>query len=242
MSITELSLVGLSFFTSLISAVAGAGGGSLLLAVMASLLPTAAIIPVHGMVQMGSNAGRASLAWRHIQWSVVVAFVPFSLVGAWLAGQVLVQLSLAWLELSIGGFLLLIQWSPKIPAVGNRRWGLPLSGVITGFVSLFVGASGPLVASLFRTVIAHRMSLVATFAVAMTVQHLPKFFAFNALGFSLAEWWPLIIAMITAGLVGTWVGLKLLGRMPAARFAWVFRWVITLLAIKLIVDGLLHLS
>jgi hypothetical protein len=37
----------------------GIGGGAALLAVMASLVPPAALIPVHGVVQVGSNLGRA---------------------------------------------------------------------------------------------------------------------------------------------------------------------------------------
>lgn len=51
-------LLASSTITSMITASLGAGGGVLLLVLMASWMPPAAIIPVHGMIQLGSNVGR----------------------------------------------------------------------------------------------------------------------------------------------------------------------------------------
>ena len=51
-------LMGISFLTSLITAAFGIGGGVVMIAVLASILPPAALIPVHAVVQVGSNAGR----------------------------------------------------------------------------------------------------------------------------------------------------------------------------------------
>ncbi len=65
-----------SAVTSMITATLGAGGGVLLLVLMASWLPPAAIIPVHGMIQLGSNSGRAILTRHHIDWKVIAAFAP----------------------------------------------------------------------------------------------------------------------------------------------------------------------
>ena len=52
---TDILLIATSFIGSLISAALGIGGGTLMLAVIAQTLPVAAIIPVHGVVQFGSN-------------------------------------------------------------------------------------------------------------------------------------------------------------------------------------------
>ena len=53
-----LLLVATSFVTSALTAGLGIGGGVALLAVMAYGMPVAALIPVHGVVQIGSNLGR----------------------------------------------------------------------------------------------------------------------------------------------------------------------------------------
>ena len=52
--------------TSLMTATLGIGGGVLLLVIMAQLVPIAALIPVHGLVQLGSNANRAIMTRQHI--------------------------------------------------------------------------------------------------------------------------------------------------------------------------------
>ena len=59
-------------FTSFISAAFGAGGGLMLLVVMASFMPMAVVVPVHGLVQLGSNANRLLLSFKHIDKSMFV--------------------------------------------------------------------------------------------------------------------------------------------------------------------------
>ena len=54
-----LLLVVASFFTSALTAAFGVGGGVAMLALMGLFVPVAALIPVHGTVQLGSNTGRA---------------------------------------------------------------------------------------------------------------------------------------------------------------------------------------
>lgn len=72
-------LIVLAGFTSFLTAAMGAGGGLLLLVVMASFLPMAIVIPVHGLVQLGSNANRMLLTYRHVDSSMLLFFVA----GGW---------------------------------------------------------------------------------------------------------------------------------------------------------------
>ena len=46
----SLLLILLAAFTSFVSAAFGAGGGLMLLVVMASVMPMAVVVPVHGLV------------------------------------------------------------------------------------------------------------------------------------------------------------------------------------------------
>lgn len=227
-------LVGLSFLTSLLSAVAGAGGGAVLIAALASVLPAHAIIPVHGFVQMGSNVGRSALTWRHIDWPTVIWFVPFGLIGTLLGSLILLQLPQHWLQLSIAGFLLFLTWGPQLPKLILGRVGLALGAALCGFISLFVGASGPVVASFVKARFDHRHTVVATFAAIMTMQHAPKAFVFGAQGFVFEQWWLLIMCMIAAGFLGTYMGVRWLKRMTNRHFDQLFKWVITLLALRLL--------
>ncbi|WP_404400426.1 sulfite exporter TauE/SafE family protein [Idiomarina seosinensis] len=227
-------LIALSALTSLLSAVAGAGGGAVLIAVLALVLPAAAVIPVHGLVQMGSNVGRSALARQHIDWATVAWFVPFGLLGTFLGSLLLVQLPPQILQLCIAVFLLYLSWGPALPRVVLGRSGLAMGGLITGFISLFVGASGPVVAAFIKARFANRMTTVATFAATMSMQHAPKALVFGLAGFAFQDWLLLIGAMTGAGLLGTYVGLHWLKRISNQRFNQAFKWIITLLAVRLL--------
>ena len=75
-------LTGASFISSFITAAVGIGGGGLLLAIMAVLVPTSALIPVHGLVQFGSNAGRVLVFLRSVAWAAVVASARMAMASA----------------------------------------------------------------------------------------------------------------------------------------------------------------
>ncbi|ASG64885.1 permease [Idiomarina piscisalsi] len=227
-------LVLLSASTSLLSAVAGAGGGAVLIGVIALVLPGSAVIPVHGLVQMGSNVGRAALSWPHIHWPTVAWFVPFGLLGTFLGSLLLVQLPTEILQITIGLFLLWLTWGPKLPQSLSGRAGLVGGGLLTGFLALFVGASGPLVAAFVKARFSERMQTVATFATVMTFQHGPKAIVFGMAGFVFKDWLPLIGAMIAAGFAGTWIGLHWLKKITNQHFDQLFRMIITLLALRLL--------
>ncbi|RFA25315.1 permease [Alkalilimnicola ehrlichii] len=230
-----LGLIVTAGITSMITATLGVGGGVLLLAVLASALPPAAIIPVHGMVQLGSNIGRAVLLWRHINLQVLLFFAPGVLLGAWLASLVLIQISLSLLQLIIAGFILLLCWGPQLPKRGLGRTGTLAASTLTTFASMFVGATGPLVAAFVKQQQGgERFGTVATFAAAMTLQHAPKAVVYGAAGFAFREWLGLILLMIASGALGTWAGVRLLGRLNDRRFGQVFNLVLTLLALRLI--------
>ena len=63
-----------SFFTSLMTAAFGLGGGIALLAIMGILLPPSAIVPVHGVAQLGANASRFLMLRGHTQWTIIQWF------------------------------------------------------------------------------------------------------------------------------------------------------------------------
>ena len=86
--IDAVLLVIASLATSFLTAAFGIGGGFTLIALMALLLPPAALIPIHGIVQLGSNAGRAAIMAKDVLWRPVRPFVVGTIIGAALGGMV----------------------------------------------------------------------------------------------------------------------------------------------------------
>ena len=227
-------LIVLAGLTSFITAAFGAGGGLLLLVVMASIMPMSAVIPVHGLVQLGSNANRMLLTLKHIDLRMLIYFSVGGIVGALSASLLVTQLPLELMKLVVGIFVLYILWATTPAIRETSRLGRVIVGAITSFLSNFVGASGPMVGSYMYLNGYEKLRFTATFSSSMTFQHCLKAFVYSAIGFSFWQWLPLIIAMIASGAIGTWFGIKLLNKLPAEKFKLVFRIILTLLCVQLV--------
>ncbi|MFT5445464.1 MAG: putative membrane protein YfcA [Gammaproteobacteria bacterium] len=234
-------LVLLSFFTTFFAAVAGLGGGLIMIAVLASVLPAAAVIPVHGIIQVGANGGRTFVFRSFVNWPVVAWFSSGAVLGAWLGGSLLVALPTGILQLVIGLFVLFSVWGPKFNAqrIANPAF-LPV-GIGVTFLTMFVGATAPFVAAFISPDRFGREPTVATHAACMTVQHSCKVFVFGLLGFSYAPWLVLLSAMIVIGLLGSMVGRSVLMKLSQKTFKLIFNTVLTVVALRLLWSALVAL-
>lgn len=228
-----------SFFTSALTGAFGLGGGLALLAVMSTVFPSAAVIPVHGLAQLGSNASRFVLQRANVVWPIVLWFSAGSLIGTIAGGRVYFALPEAILKAGVGLFVLYTVWGPRPKGAPPGARAFFLTGAGAGFLSMFFGATGPITAAMLSQARLGKLETVATHAGSMVTQHLMKSLAFGALGFAFAAWAPLVAAIIAAGFGGTWFGVSMLKRMPEESFKSGFRLVLTFFGFYLVVDALL---
>lgn len=234
-----ISLIALSFVTSLMTAALGLGGGILMVAAMASVVPPAALIPVHGLVQLGSNSGRAVLFHRFIRWSIVIWFLLGAAVGVTIGAQVAVRLPREVLLVVVGGFVLVTTWMPSLGRYRVPDRGFVAIGAVTAFITMFAGATGPFLAPFLSPErLGDRHATIGTFAACMTLKHGLKVTAFAAVGFAYLPWLPLVGLMVVSGFLGTVVGRQIVNRMPEARFRTAFKVLLTALALRLLYEGL----
>ncbi|SFI47284.1 sulfite exporter TauE/SafE family protein [Albimonas pacifica] len=223
-----------SFCTSFVTAAFGIGGGMAMLAILASLLPPAALIPVHGLVQFASNAGRAALLRGHVQRGPLLPFLAGSALGAALGGLVAVELPPAAVEIAIGIFVL---WSALASPPRVMRAGAGPAGFVSTLLTMFFGATGPFVAAYVKTLALGRMEHVATHATMMTAQHLLKVIAFGFLGFAFGPWLLPVALMAATGFLGTLAGKRALLRIDDRLFKRALAAILCLLAARLIWSG-----
>ena len=230
----EFTLVPIAFFTSVLAGVMGMGGGVLLIAAMPGLLPVQAIFPVHALTQLASNLSRAGFGWRFIQWDMLPALAVGASLGAFGGAEVYSSLNLDWLPLLVGLLILLLTWVPlpQVPGAGN--WSLLALGFYQTGVGMVAGATGPLGAAVLQRRNSQRDWLVVNTAVYMGLSHIVRVTAFVALGFSFAPWWSLVAALVLAVTAGSWVGTRLRGLVPQFNFQRWFKWLVTLLALRMI--------
>lgn len=227
-------LCAISFLGSFLTASLGIGGGVLVLATMAQILPPAVLIPIHGVVQLGSNVGRALLMRQHILHRIIPAFLAGTLLGAALGAKLVISLPPALLQAVLALFVLYTTWAPRFKASSPRKRTFFTVGFGATLATMFVGATGPLVAPFVSAACPDRQQVVATHATLMTIQHGLKIIAFGTLGFAFAPYAPLLGGLIVFGFFGTWCGKKLLVRLPEKYFRLGLKIVLTLLAGRLL--------
>ena len=231
---TATLLIVISFFTSALTAAFGIGGGVAMLGALAGSVPTNVIIAVHGVVQLGSNLGRAFLQRAHANWGMIGKFLIGAIAGVALGAALFVNLPEKILLGVLGVFILIMVWVPKPKIPGMDKSGLLLGGAISSVLTMFVGATGPFIQAILLPFGLDRKTQVATHAVMMTAQHALKVVAFGFIGVALVPWLPLMASMIVAGFIGTVMGTKLLEKMPERLFQIILKVLLTLIALDLL--------
>jgi uncharacterized membrane protein YfcA len=234
-------LVMASLVTSFITAAFGIGGGVVLLVFLALVLPPVALIPVHGIVQLGSNAGRACIMLKEVMWRPILPFVVGAMIGAGLGGMVVVQLPPWVVQLALGVFIIWAVFA-KLPPIQQRY--VLLGGVVSSFLTMFFGATGNFIAAMVKSMNLDPVPHVATHSLMMTFQHLVKVLIFGLIGFQFGPYMILIFCMVISGFIGTVIGSRFLTKAGGRYFKPVLNTILFLAATRLIwagVEGFLAL-
>ncbi|RXK00189.1 hypothetical protein CRU98_03260 [Arcobacter sp. CECT 8986] len=233
---TELLLGLITFFTSTIAGVVGLGGGMILIAILPSFLPVNALIPVHGLTQMSSNFSRAVFGYKDVQFEVIPKFILGSLVGIALISSIIYYISLEYVPLFIGVYILLSLWSKKFNEKIKRFESYFLIGFFQTGLSLVVGATGPLTMTLLYKDFDDKNKVVATAAALMGITHIFKVFVFIFFGFAFFDYIGILICMIIGAVLGSYAGTKLRDKIDGKKFRNILKVLLSLLAIKVIVS------
>jgi uncharacterized membrane protein YfcA len=218
--------------------VLGLGGGMLLISVMSVFLPPAAIVPVHGVVQFASNASRGAFSPQEIRRDILWPFLVGCLIGTLAGSRIVLKVPTELLPLPLGIFILTMTWLPQIK---KNLWfpGRFLSlGFVQAFLTLFVGATGPLNMPFLIRAGLSRDQLVVTGAAFMTIVHLVKIITFGLLGFAFGPYLFLMLLMILAVISGSYAGTRLRNKVPEQLFLRAFKLLISLLAMRMIIKAL----
>jgi uncharacterized membrane protein YfcA len=233
-----LILCGVSFLGSLIAGALGLGGGVLVLATMANLLPPTVLVPLHGVVQLGSNLSRAIMNWRRTLMSIVAPFLVGSIIGAALGAQFIVALPKYLLQIVIAVFILASTWAPKFQSASTGKGKFFFVGVITTIVTMFVGGTGVLVGAFVAPACPERHQFVSTHAVVMTIQHSLKIVTFTLLGFAFGPYIPLLVGLVLFSFIGSYAGKLALNRLPERIFRIALKTTLTILSLQLLYTAL----
>jgi len=224
----------------------GLAGGMLLLAVLLLFLDPVQAIPVHGVVQLVSNASRAWFQREHVRWDAVWRFA-WPLLPAGAAGLALLRsVPPDAGRLVIGAFVLVATWVPGWLRIGGSardpRRALAWGGALVGFASTSVGATGPLLAPFILALDLGTQSTVGTLAACQIFQHLSKIALFGMSGFDFARFALPLLGLCAGSIAGSAIGARLLDRIPERVFRTAVRWLLTALALQLAYEGVAEIT
>lgn len=231
----ELLLGLITFFTSTIAGIVGIGGGMMLIAILPSFLPLNALIPVHGLTQMSSNFSRAVFGYKDVQKEVIPKFLLGSVLGIALFASILAYISLEYVPLFIGVYILLSLWSTTFNEKIKRYESYFLAGFFQTGLSIVVGATGPLTMTLLLKDYEHKDKVVATGAALMSITHILKVFVFIGFGFAFFEYIGTLGCMIAGAVAGSYAGTKLRDKIDGKKFVMLLKVLLSALAIKVVV-------
>ncbi len=226
-----------SFLAALSNAAFSAGGAMIILAITSTVLPVAAIVPIHSTLLIGSTASRAVLFRRDIDWKIAAPFLVGSVIAVALGARIYVELPETIIAAAISIVMLVAIWLPDIRWRPKVRQPWAIVGFVHSLLSTLFAYG-----AVFHAVILHtglkKRQIVGTMAACLTGMSIFKITGYIGNGFDYTPYLRIIGFSVAAAFVGTWVGKLVIDRISEALFRRVFRLLVTVTALRLMYTGL----
>ena len=237
MSVGLSIVLGLAvILTAIISGVVGMAGGVTLLSFMTFFLTLEVIVPLHGVVQLSSNLSRFFFLKNHIHKKITTAFLLGAPLGTLIAYFAIK--AFPYKNVALGLIALLIFYTvfkpKKLPPIKIPTEGFFFLGLLTGILAPLIGATGPLLAPFFLRDDLSKEQIVATKAISQMFTHLLKIPLFLSLSFPYLDYWPALTVMVLCAIVGTKLGVRLLGKVSEELFKKIYQTALLLAGIRIL--------
>jgi uncharacterized protein len=214
-------LIAAAFAASTVAAIAGTGGGIILLPVLVSIFGVREAIPMYAVANLIGNLSRVGFNWPLIEFRVFAWFcvgaIPLAVLGSWLFTRIpdpgLLKL--------LGAFLLLSVLARRVFPVLRQRfrafWFAPIGGVFS-LISAIVGSAGPFLAPFYLSFGLVKGAFIGTEALGTAVMHITKLSGYQALGVMSQSIWLNGLVLGPVMILGSYTGMRILERIPARIF------------------------
>ena len=222
-----------SFLAAVCNAVFANGGAMIILAITSTVLPVAAIVPIHSTLLIGSTASRAIVFRHYIDWRIAGPFLIGSAAAVAIAARIYVELPESIIAAAIGIVMLVAIWLPGIRWRPKLRHPWAIVGFIHSFFSTLFAYGALLHAVILHTGL-RRKAVVGTMAACLTGMGFFKIAGYAWHGFDYSPFLQIIVFSIIAALIGTWIGKLLIERISETLFRSVFRLLVTVMGLRML--------
>jgi len=222
----------------MMTSIAGAGGGTVLLAAMLQFMNPSEAIPVHGVIQFTSNIARTWLLRKFVKWGIIFKFSLMIPLGVYLGLEIFQSFDAEDIKKLIGLFIIIALILQNIKFIKNliisSNWYY-IVGLLTGILNILVGVIAPLLAVIVKQSINEKKSIVGTLGYFGLVGNFTKIIGFSLIGFSFLEYLDTFLLMIPATLLGSRIGQYLLDKISNKLFFYIFQIILIFLALRLLI-------
>ena len=227
----------LSFFTAMMTSIAGAGGGTILLASMLQFMNPSEAIPVHGVIQLSSNIARIWLLRKFVKWTIILKFSLLIPLGVYIGLEIFRNVDADDIKNLIGLFIIIALVLENLKSIRkitiSSNWYY-LIGFLTGILNILVGVIAPLLAVIIKHSLNEKKSIVGTLGYFGFVGNFTKIVGFSLIGFTFIEYIDTFLLMIPATLLGSRIGQYLLDKISNKFFFYIFQVILIALALRLL--------
>ncbi len=225
---------------STIAAVAGFGGAVIMLPVLVWGFGVREAVPLLTVAQLMGNLSRVWFNRGELKLPVIRWFSVGAVPAAVLGGVVFATAPAPALTRVLGLFLLLVvlyrhtPWGKRLRI--TLRGFLPL-GAISAFLSAIMGSVGPLMAPFFLAYGLVKGAYIGTEALATVVMHVVKLGVYGKYALLDVQIVLLGVAIGAVMFVGSWLGKRILSRLPERFFPYIIEGVLVVAGVQFLVFG-----
>jgi uncharacterized protein len=225
---------------SFLAAVAGFGGSVIMLPVLIWTVGVTDAIPILTIAQLIGNLSRVVFNRHELKWAVIWRFALGAVPAAIIGGIIFAKAPASALVRVLGIFLILMvvyrhtRWGRNIK-MGIRGF-IPLGGA-SGILSAIFGTVGPIAAPFFLAYGLVKGAYIGTEAMTAVVMHVTKLAVYG--NYALIGIRTLLIGLGIGAvmILGTFLGGKLLHRVPEKIFPYIIEGTLLISGIIFIIQG-----
>ena len=219
---TVLILLTLGTLAYIISTISGGGGALILVPALKWLIGASYTAPVLNLGNLIGRPARLIIFWKYIRWDIFIYYVPSALLGAMAGAYFFKQMSLQWLEIIIGLFLVSTVFQY---AFGKKERSFPMQktyfiplGFMVSILGTMVGALGPVLNPFYLNIGIDKEALIATKTANSFFMGIAQIGSYTYFGLLQGEYWIYGIALGIGATLGNILGKYLLSGMSSLLF------------------------
>jgi uncharacterized membrane protein YfcA len=219
-------------------------GGMILMGILLAVVPLPVAMMLHGITQLASNAWRALMWRKEVDWRVFRGYMygAIAMTVVFAVVKLVVSKPVALIAMGLTPFVTLAL-PEKLHLNVERKGHATACGIICTTLSLTSGVSGPILDVFFVRSKMGRHGVIATKAMTQSLSHILKIVYFGAfVAVEGGNVHPVLAAMmVMLAFVGTSLSKHVVARMNDQSFRMWTRWTVMTLGVFYLASGALML-